>query len=101
MVDEQRAIPQQYESLTHLLEQCGVNPRDLATLCALKYKNPYYNLTYNQAENLASHIHAVGPNQFRVRQWISDQVDLYTDSNNMTEDEFMQKAWDTRPQEDE
>lgn len=95
MSERVAATPQQYEALTHLLEQSGINPRDLATLCAAKYKNPYYNLTYNDAENLAMHIAAVGPNQFRVRQWISDQVDLYM-NRQLTEDEFMQKAWDTR-----
>lgn len=74
----ERSSPQQMDWLLSLLEKCGVMPRDLATMCALKYKSPFYKLSYADAENLLNHLAALGPNQNRVRQWISDQVQLYT-----------------------
>lgn len=68
------AYPQQYRNLLHLLQESGVNPADLATLCELKYGKPFYNLSRDDATDLLMGIAAQGRSQSRLRSWISDTV---------------------------
>ena len=74
MSSKEPAYPQQYRNLLHLLQESGVNPADLGTLCELKYGSPFYSLSREDAADLLMGIAAQGRSQSRLRSWISDTV---------------------------
>jgi hypothetical protein len=66
----------QYMTLAKLLEERGVMPNDLATLCSLLYKRQYARLSRDQASDLMKRIADVPAEQIAMRHWISNTVSI-------------------------